>query len=256
MSRITLSALLFAGAAGMLLLAGCGPKYPNCNEDEDCKERGQYCVNKMCKDCADDSHCSSGNPCTFCGEGYSCQKMPNCCTSDLDCPNGRCYRLEGTNYGECGARCRTNEDCPAGQICSGGMCVPDVECTDDSQCPPGKKCINGACVLADCQLETIYFDYNEATLTSDARAKLSSNSDCVKKRGQNVTIEGHADERGSDEYNLALAERRARSAKSYLQQLGVGVNMKTISYGEERPVCTESAESCWWRNRRAEFLFQ
>ena len=70
-----------------------------------------------------------------------------------------------------------------------------------------------------------------------------------------VTIEGHADERGTNEYNLALGERRANAVSDYLGSLGVaGDRLRTISYGEERPVCTESDESCWSQNRRAHMV--
>ncbi|MDD1679671.1 MAG: OmpA family protein, partial [Methanomicrobiales archaeon] len=69
-----------------------------------------------------------------------------------------------------------------------------------------------------------------------------------------ITVEGHCDERGSAEYNLGLGDRRATSAKDFLVQLGVPADkLKTISYGKERPVCTESNEECWQRNRRAHF---
>ena len=72
-----------------------------------------------------------------------------------------------------------------------------------------------------------------------------------------ATIEGHCDERGTNEYNLALGERRANAAQSYLVSLGVGqARLRTLSYGEERPVCTESTEGCWQRNRRAHFVIQ
>ncbi len=68
-------------------------------------------------------------------------------------------------------------------------------------------------------------------------------------------VEGHCDERGTNEYNLALGERRANAATGYLASLGIdGMRMRTVSYGEERPVCTESNESCWQRNRRARFV--
>ena len=115
--------------------------------------------------------------------------------------------------------------------------------------------MNGMCVIA-CNLETVYYDFNESSLRQDARATLQTNAECVAKRGQNVVVEGHSDERGTDEYNMALGERRARSAVKYLEQLGANVGIRTISYGEERPVCNESNENCWWRNRRAEQLFE
>ena len=70
-----------------------------------------------------------------------------------------------------------------------------------------------------------------------------------------VTIEGHCDERGTNEYNLALGDRRSRATRDYLINLGSDPSrMKTISYGEERPACMEHDESCWWQNRRAVFV--
>ena len=70
-----------------------------------------------------------------------------------------------------------------------------------------------------------------------------------------MTIEGHADSRGTNEYNLALGERRANAVRDYLSSLGVaGTRVRTISYGEERPVCTEEAESCWSQNRRVHMI--
>jgi peptidoglycan-associated lipoprotein len=102
----------------------------------------------------------------------------------------------------------------------------------------------------------IYFDYDESTLTDDTREKLSRNADLLKSQPQfSVTIEGHADSRGTNEYNLALGERRANAVKDYLGSLGVGgERLRTISYGEERPVCTEEAESCWSQNRRVHMI--
>ena len=102
----------------------------------------------------------------------------------------------------------------------------------------------------------VYFDYDESTLSDDTRQKLSRNADLLKSQPQfSVTIEGHADSRGTNEYNLALGERRANAVRDYLASLGVAANrVRTISYGEERPVCTEDVESCWSQNRRAHMI--
>jgi peptidoglycan-associated lipoprotein len=102
----------------------------------------------------------------------------------------------------------------------------------------------------------IYFDYDESSLTDDTREKLSRNADLLKSQPQfSVTIEGHADSRGTNEYNLALGERRANAVKDYLGSLGVGGDrLRTISYGEERPACNEEAESCWSQNRRVHMI--
>jgi len=102
----------------------------------------------------------------------------------------------------------------------------------------------------------VYFAFDESALSDDSRGKLSRNADLLKAQARlNLTIEGHCDERGTSEYNLALGERRASAVKSYLGSLGVGVDrMRTLSYGSERPVCTEHEESCWSQNRRAHMV--
>jgi peptidoglycan-associated lipoprotein len=102
----------------------------------------------------------------------------------------------------------------------------------------------------------VYYDYDRDALRDDARSRLQRNADFMKEQPQFVfTIEGHCDERGTIAYNVALGDRRATSAKSYLASLGVaGARMQTVSYGKERPVCTESGEACWSRNRRAHFV--
>jgi peptidoglycan-associated lipoprotein len=104
-------------------------------------------------------------------------------------------------------------------------------------------------------LKPIYFDYDSSDLREADRRILSENADALKRFDFiRVTIEGHCDERGTVEYNLALGERRARAAQDYLASLGVAADrMKTVSYGKEVPICRESSEECWARNRRAHF---
>jgi peptidoglycan-associated lipoprotein len=102
----------------------------------------------------------------------------------------------------------------------------------------------------------IYFDYDESTLSDDTRDKLSRNADLLKGSPQfSVTLEGHADSRGTNEYNLALGERRANAVRDYLSSLGVaGTRLRTLSYGEERQVCDTDEESCWSQNRRVHMV--
>lgn len=105
--------------------------------------------------------------------------------------------------------------------------------------------------------ETAYFDFDKSDLRQDARDTLSKNADIMLKTKTDVTvkIEGHCDERGSNEYNLALGERRAKSALQYLLTLGVPANrLSTVSYGEEKPAVQESTEDAWAKNRRTEFV--
>lgn len=103
--------------------------------------------------------------------------------------------------------------------------------------------------------ETVYFAFDDYTLNSDAQGRLNNLANHLKTAQTTVVqIEGHCDERGSIEYNLALGERRAQSVKNYLSQLGVEAGrLSTISYGEEKPATDGHTESAWAKNRRAEF---
>jgi peptidoglycan-associated lipoprotein len=105
-------------------------------------------------------------------------------------------------------------------------------------------------------LGDVFFDFDKAELREDARERLSRNAQWLREHPQfEVTIEGHCDERGTNEYNLSLAERRAGVARDYITSLGVtSGRLRSISYGEERPQCTASSESCWAMNRRAHFV--
>lgn len=247
-AALRLAALLGAVA----LLGACGPKYPNCDTDEHCAKHGEFCVNGLCKECRDASQCSGA--CATCTPDGTCGRLEGCCTSDLDCPGGKCWMSGAT--GTCGAACSAEHPCPSGQRCVGGSCIPDVECTDDSACGPGQKCRNGSCVAA-CTEEPVYFDFDEYVLTSDALSTVRANVDCLANKASNITLEGHCDERGTDEYNLALGQRRANSVKKAMGRLGVkGNRVRTISYGEERPTCSSHGENCWSRNRRVETVLK
>jgi len=105
-------------------------------------------------------------------------------------------------------------------------------------------------------LGDVYFDFDKADLSEDARGRLSKNADWLKQNSAyQLTIEGHCDERGTNDYNLALGQRRAAAAMDYIVSLGVaGGRLSTQSWGEERPQCSDSSEGCWARNRRAHFV--
>jgi peptidoglycan-associated lipoprotein len=105
-------------------------------------------------------------------------------------------------------------------------------------------------------LKDAFYDYNKSDLRDDARATLSANADWLKAHTSiQFLIEGHCDDRGTTEYNLALGDRRANSAKEYLASLGIDASrIRTVSYGKERPFCTAETEECWQQNRRAHFL--
>jgi peptidoglycan-associated lipoprotein len=104
--------------------------------------------------------------------------------------------------------------------------------------------------------EDIYFDFDKSTLKPAAQDNLMKKAAWLRANpNANVTIEGNCDDRGTNEYNLALGDRRADSAKAYLVDLGIAASrLTTVSYGEERPVCTQQTEECWAKNRRDHFV--
>ena len=106
------------------------------------------------------------------------------------------------------------------------------------------------------EVRDAYFDFDKADIRPDARAALAQTADFLKGHPSiKATIEGHCDERGSTEYNLALGDRRATAVKQYLVSLGVSADrLSTVSFGKEKPFCNESSESCWQQNRRGHFV--
>jgi peptidoglycan-associated lipoprotein len=105
-------------------------------------------------------------------------------------------------------------------------------------------------------LKPIYFDFDQALIRDDAKAIMKANAEWLKDNPKaKIRIEGNCDERGTIEYNQALGQRRAASAKQYLTSLGVpGVRISLISYGKEKEVCNEHDETCWQKNRKDEFV--
>lgn len=249
MRRISMVAGL---ALAMAFMTGCPKPYPNCDNDEACKDKGEVCVQGQCQECATDANCK---------EGFSCQankcapKAPEC-TTDTSCGDGRICEA-----GKCApAQCKGDDQCPSGSKCERGRCnVPQNTCSSSADCAEGQDCQAGKCVAGgpkQCNWEPVRFGFNEATLTSEGQSRLSELADCIKstKASGKITLEGHADERGTEEYNLQLSNRRAASVKRYLGDLGIPAkSLDTVGYGETRPVNQASDEEAWGQNRRVEF---
>lgn len=119
-----------------------------------------------------------------------------------------------------------------------------------------KKATPGLSELFEQNVRDAFYDFNKSDIRPDARDALAKTAEFLRSYPEvRVTIEGHCDERGSTEYNLGLGERRAQAAKNYLISLGITANrMDTVSWGKERPFCTEHTEECWQQNRRAHFV--
>jgi peptidoglycan-associated lipoprotein len=125
--------------------------------------------------------------------------------------------------------------------------------------PSGPKGPGTFSEAVNTMLSDAFFDYDSNGIRADARDALNKDADALKKifadfPNTSVIVEGHCDERGSAEYNLGLGDQRASSAKQFLVDLGVPADrLKTVSYGKERPQCSEATEDCYQRNRRAHF---
>ena len=206
------SAVLAFALGAAFMGSACGPKYPKCEEDQDCKA-GEFCVNQLCQQCRTDSDCSTGQACNA----------------------GACEAIEGY--------CDESVGCPGGQDCVGNRC----------QIPQSEPLERQTQSTGGCQLQPVYFSYDSSTLEATARDGIAKNAQCIREKGMSgVRITGHTDPRGTEEYNLALGDRRARSVEQYMTSLGVGRGVLTsASMGEE--VARGEDESGWAQDRRVEF---
>ena len=143
---------------------------------------------------------------------------------------------------------------------TGGKVTPPSGVTPPSESPMIDEPEIGETEIAGqgqriASLNTVYFNYDRSDIREDMKSVLRDNAAWILDNSSvNVQIEGHCDERGTNDYNLALGSRRAESIKRYFVALGVpAARLSTISYGEEQPICRESRESCWGKNRRGQF---
>jgi peptidoglycan-associated lipoprotein len=236
--------LLSAGLG--LALQACSPTYPNCKSDEHCKEHNEVCVEGQCKECAGDQNCKPGFIC----QGNRCVPKPEC-NKDADCGAGK-----SCQGGKCVAHeCEADKDCPAGSKCRNNSCIQGA-CSTNEDCPGGQECLSGTCVAkADkCNWTPVHFGFNESSLTNDVQSQLKDLADCIKGQKLTVRLEGHADERGTEEYNLQLSQRRAAAVMKYLTDLGIQKrNLSTVGYGKNRPAVDGHDETAWTANRPVEF---
>jgi peptidoglycan-associated lipoprotein len=228
MRTFNLSALL---AASALVLTACPPTYPKCESDDHCKEKGEVCVQGQCQECATNANCKDGFVC----DANKCVPKPEC-TGDTGCGEGKKCKSGKCTVAEVKQECAADDDCPSGQGCTKG------KCTTTTASGPA------------CTFDAIRFDFNEYNLSSGVQSSLSQYADCIKKGSLRFTLEGHADERGTDEFNMVLSQKRAASVRKYLVDLGVsGGALDTVGYGENKPAVNGSNEEAWSANRRVEF---
>jgi peptidoglycan-associated lipoprotein len=139
----------------------------------------------------------------------------------------------------------------------GGSATASASVTVNVAAPPVQPVTQpSVSELFDQNVKDAFFDFNKSDIREDAREALTKDAEFLRSYPQvHVSIEGHCDERGSEEYNLGLGERRAQAAKNYLLSLGVSADrVETMSWGKERPFCSDHTEDCWQQNRRAHFV--
>lgn len=244
-----------AVCVALAFLAACPKKQPEdttCKGDDDCAE-GLRCVNQQCVTCAEDAHCPDGQ---ICQNGACVADPAPSCTSDDECPDG-----QACVDGKCRA-CTSNDECGPGGKCNAGECERAKACAEDTDCADDEDCIDGHCQKPweneapelSCELDTVYFDFDQATIRDDARAVLAANAECIGQAPANrvVNVVGHTDEEGTEEYNVALSERRARTVADYLARLGIDpARFQVIAKGEGEPSGSGEAQ-----DRRVEFQWQ
>lgn len=243
-------------ATCVVMASGCPDKklkYPACKKDKDCKD-GEKCVEGKCQQCAADADCADGETC----EGGSCVKKQGFCSSDADCADGKICRQN-----QC-VGCKNDVDCGAKGRCSNGACLERGKCKVDEDCEDDEDCLDGVCQRLgrqkppdiDCQLVTVFFGFDASTIDDSTRDVLNRNAECIQKaEGRNVFITGHTDPRGTEEYNVALSERRAQVVADYLARLGIDpARFRVIPKGETESTGVD--EESWNQDRKVVFEWQ
>mgnify|MGYP003936054667 CR=1 FL=1 len=248
-------ALVLGLLAASLSMGSCKtkPKPGTCKKDSDCK-KGEKCVKGKCVQCATDKDCGPGKQCL----NGACRKKPGYCDTTADCPTGKVCRdhlCQG---------CKTDKECPSGK-CEKGRCAEAMSgaCKEDDDCKDEEVCKAGKCVPAPkpytgpalCALKVVNFAFNKAVIRSQDQKSLEANAKCINSvKDRKVHLIGHCDPRGTEEYNLALSNRRAQAAKRYLESLGVdGKRLHVVPKGELEATGTD--EDGWFRDRKVEFVW-
>jgi peptidoglycan-associated lipoprotein len=228
----------------------CTPNYPNCETDKDCTAKKEYCVAGKCQQCRESKDCGEGSTCN----AGRCDKIPDYCQDQSQCGAGL------TCIANRCRPCAADKDCPAGAKCWKGACDTRKHCAKEDDCAQNEDCVAGVCTTekrkapppAQCTLGSVYFDFNESALTTEASATLTRNAECLKRVPRPITIVGHTDPRGTAEYNIALSERRAQSVQTYLQRVGIdGARLAILPRGSLDAQGTN--EPTWAQDRRADF---
>lgn len=232
--------MLGASATLVVLFAAtsCGDKTKqpgSCHADKDCKDQraGLLCYQNKCVECTETAQCGKGERCS----ANACVTAPEC-TKDADCTGGAVCQA-----GKCKA-CATDSECGLGGHCNAGACQKKT-CAKDDDCADDEDCVGGICIRAGaadasgatCALSTVYFGFDDSSIQQSERDRLDANGQCIDKTpGKQVYLSGHTDTSGTEEYNIALSERRAQAVADYLARLGTDPGrMQVVPKGETEP---------------------
>lgn len=264
---------VLVGLVSLLALAAGGcKKYPSCKKDADC-HAGESCVGNVCQNCKTDADCvddtPAGQPAWTCNafrcgppgaegagtgggeEGDPCTQRTDClgglackqgacslCTEDLDCAPSTCNPATGRCSPQ--SSCTTDEDCAMDEICDGGMCIFSGNLGNEDGGP--------------CGLAAVYFAFDSDDLTPKTKGELDGVAQCIVEQNTQIFLEAHADDRGTEEYNILLTERRGNIVKSYLGDKGVPAELlQVIAKGDLEAVGKD--ESSRSKDRRVQLIW-
>ena len=238
--------------SSLVLMSGCPdkkPKYPICKKDKDC-EKGEFCINNRCAQCGPGKECPDGKKCM---DG-TC-RAPDYCKSADDCADGQvCKDNKCTG-------CDSDAECGEDKRCSNGACLARGACKADEDCADDEDCIDGMCKRpgrtpppdVTCKLETVYFGFDSFSVDGENGKVLETNATCLKEASdRSVMLNGYTDPRGTEEYNVALSEKRANAVADYLARIGIDpARFHVVPKGEG--LSTGTDEASYSKDRKVEF---
>jgi peptidoglycan-associated lipoprotein len=264
----------------MLALSGCKkPEYPACKKDKHCKvDLGEKCVDGACQNCTTDTECAGKGPD---GADWTCFEFR--CVDPAEAAAGG---GAGGGTGELGAPCTQKIDCIGGLVCTAGACsncTDDVECapstctietgrcaasgscTTDDECPMDEICDGGMCIFSGdygepgsegpCGVDAVFFAFDSDKLTPATETTLTTLATCIAQNSSTVTLEAHADNVGTEEYNILLTERRGQNVKNFLTNAGAPAeSLSVVAKGSLEATGSSEAERA--KDRRVQFYFQ